>query len=815
MRTKRRRILAGKGARTCAPERVRRRLGFEHLERRELLSVALPGGYEAAPAGGLDEASSAYREVAEAAAATFGPAAPALPKNVILMIGDGMGLQHVIAARMFLGGEIVFDEFPFQAEVTTHSANASITDSAASGTAMATGQKVNNGVISVATPGDGSDLTTSLEVHRTAGKMTGLVTTTAITNATPATFGAHAASRTFAAEIAADMLTQTRPNVLFGGGGVGMTSEDAIANGYTVVSDRAGMQALATESVTLVSGQFGTGHLPYELDGLGSLPHLSEMTTTALAILDNDPDGMFLMVEGGRIDHAGHINDIERNVRETAEFARAVEIVLDWAAGRADTLVLVTADHETGGLTVLADRGAGVAPEVSWSTGGHTAANVPVYAWGSNAHFVTGVLDNTEIAALTTTWTVESLGPIVAVEIRDLDPSSGASWYSCQTTRQGLLMLQASSPTGAEDVRLTLYDSGYGELATSALVRGGQRIDWPTGVSTTYLIRLSGTGSDVTLKALNPIVEAHDDHAETTGMFAPGQSEFLLSDHNDLRLAQYGFVYGAAGAGWKPIAGDWDGDGADSVGLFNPDSSTFLLRHSLSPGFADVGFAYGPAGARWLPIAGDWDGDGIDSVGLFDPATSTFFVRNALTSGFADRCFLYGPPGAGWWPIAGDWDGDGADSVGLFNPSSSRFLLRNSLTSGFADEQFVYGAAGADWKPIAGDWDGDGADSVGLFNPNSSTFFLRNALSTGYADHSFAYEAPATGWQPIAGDWDGANGSLTQANKSTEGPLPGAPLGPVELSLLFTQAESPDAVGKAPKRENGLALFGPLLAPES
>ena len=327
-------------------------------------------------------------------------AAAAPPTNVIFFIGDGMGFEQVAVAGMYRAGApgtLSFEAFPYHAEMTTHSANLPITDSAASATAMATGRKVNNGVISMAFPGDGSELETLLEIFRDQGKSAGLVTTTYVTHATPASFGAHEPSRNNTAAIAGDYLYQTSPNVLFGGGGNGMSGPAAVAAGYTVVTDRSGMQTLDTESITMVSGQFGVGYMPYEYDGLGSLPHLSEMTATTLAILDNDPDGFFLMVEGGRIDSAGHANDIQRNVLETVEFANAVTTAIDWASGRLDTLILVTADHETGGLTVLQNNGAGEFPTVSWFWGTHTGANVPVYAWGCNASLVAGLMDNTDL----------------------------------------------------------------------------------------------------------------------------------------------------------------------------------------------------------------------------------------------------------------------------------------------------------------------------------------------------------------------------------------------------------------------------------
>lgn len=322
------------------------------------------------------------------------------PKNVILLIGDGMGSEQVKAAGMYAHGtpgKLSFEQFPHQGEVTTYSANSSITDSAAGGTAIATGVKVNNGVISMAIPGNGQPLETILEKYQAAGKSTGLVTTTEMTHATPAVFAAHQRGRLQHGQIAQQYLNVTRPEVLFGGGGAGMSPAAAESAGYQVVTNRQQMQALDTEAVTRVSGQFGQGHLPYEYDGVGDLPHLREMTQTALNILDNDPDGLFLMVEGGRIDHAGHENHLERNVRETLQFAETVTEVLKWAENHPDTLVIVTADHETGGLKVLQNNGQGKLPQVSWSSQNHTGVNVPIYGWGVNSDRVTGILNNTDI----------------------------------------------------------------------------------------------------------------------------------------------------------------------------------------------------------------------------------------------------------------------------------------------------------------------------------------------------------------------------------------------------------------------------------
>lgn len=321
------------------------------------------------------------------------------PKNVILCIGDGMGFEQVKAASIYATGSegaFCFESFPYKTSMTTHSANAAITDSAASGTAIATGHKVNNNVLSMQIPGDGSELQTLLEYFQQQGKATGLVTTTYITHATPATFGAHEESRHNYDNIAADYLTQTRPNVMFGAGGHGITPKAAKNAGYVVVQNLSELQSLNTEEAAFVSGQFGES-IPYEMHWAGNLPHLSQMTETSLAILDNDPDGFFLMVEGGTIDWAGHDNNIANNIGETVEFAKTVQIILDWAEERNGTLLVVTADHETGGLKVIKNNGKGNLPEVSWSSKNHTAAQVPVYAWGVGAGIFTGQMDNTDI----------------------------------------------------------------------------------------------------------------------------------------------------------------------------------------------------------------------------------------------------------------------------------------------------------------------------------------------------------------------------------------------------------------------------------
>ena len=214
-------------------------------------------------------------------------------RNVIVCIGDGMGPGQLEAARCYAGTNLFFEGFPCQGRMTTWSAGGNVTDSAAAATAMATGRKVNNGVISLAIPGDASELETLLEFFRKQEKSSGLVTTSYLTDATPAAFGAHASSRSDFAQIAADYLGLTRPDVLLGGGGSGLDAATVAAAGYTVVTDRESLAALNVARHPRVCGLFGNGYLPFEYDGLGMLPGLPAMTAKALEVLSQDPDGYF------------------------------------------------------------------------------------------------------------------------------------------------------------------------------------------------------------------------------------------------------------------------------------------------------------------------------------------------------------------------------------------------------------------------------------------------------------------------------------------------------------------------------------------
>ena len=321
-----------------------------------------------------------------------------------------MGSEHVKAGGMYVNGAtgtLPFEAFANKTTMTHNDATGDTTDSAASATAMATGVKVNNGVISVRLPGDGTELATLLEVHRDRAKSTGLVTESYLNDASPAAYGAHEVSRSNSTAIFNDFVSQSRPNVLLGGGGNGFNSATAVSQGYAVVTDRAALLGLPTEAQTRVGGGFGGGLIPPpgRAGRSDTLPNLSEMAGTALKILDNDPDGFFLLVEEEGIDEAAHANDGAYLSLAMAEFSTAVQTVLNWvddpanAADWSNTLVVVLADHETGGLAVTTNNGQGQTPGMSWTTTEHTQTPVPVYAKGAGAEQITGAqIDNTQIS---------------------------------------------------------------------------------------------------------------------------------------------------------------------------------------------------------------------------------------------------------------------------------------------------------------------------------------------------------------------------------------------------------------------------------
>ncbi len=365
---------------------------------------ASPADRQAPAAPGIVMARSA--PTADAATPADESTAPG-PRYVIVLIGDGMGFEHLKAASCYAygrDGQLFIQQFPFAgSSVTTPANKGAIPDSASGNTAIATGVKVNTGVVSMRIPGDGKPIKTILERYADAGRRTGLVTTCGVGDATPAAFGAHAKHRKSYEDIYPDYFTQSRPDIILGGSWK-LPEGAAEKAGYRMVRMRDELLAIKPGQVSHVFGDFAPGNFAYEFEYMHRIdtrydraPHLSEMARWAVHHLAAGDKGFFLMIEGARIDHAAHRNHLPNTVFEVLEFDNAVREVMRWAVHRDDVLVVVTSDHETGGLEVVESKGVGQFPEVTWSTGGHTKADVPVYAWGSGAAAFQGKMENTDI----------------------------------------------------------------------------------------------------------------------------------------------------------------------------------------------------------------------------------------------------------------------------------------------------------------------------------------------------------------------------------------------------------------------------------
>ncbi len=305
--------------------------------------------------------------------------------SAILLIGDGMGPLQIHLARQNPDQPLLMERMPCSGTATTRSADRDVTDSAAAGTALATGRKTNNGMLGVSP--DGSRLESIIERARLVGKSTSIISTDSLHGATPASFAAHVQSRGEREKIAAQMAA-SGVDVMMGfwkgwflpksAGGEREDGRDLIAEmrdaGYEVV--------FSADELRRAKGDRIVGLFE---DDTG--PSLAEMVSAALARLGKNPKGFLLVAEEARIDWECHDNKLEAAVERVRLLDAAVVAALDFARNDGSTLVVVTADHETGGLT----------PEGEFTTGGHTDTPVRILAFGPGAERFTGQMDNTDV----------------------------------------------------------------------------------------------------------------------------------------------------------------------------------------------------------------------------------------------------------------------------------------------------------------------------------------------------------------------------------------------------------------------------------
>jgi alkaline phosphatase len=318
-------------------------------------------------------------------------------KNVILLIGDGMGLPDVYAAMSVSETPLNIERCNVIGLQKTFSADNYITDSGAAGTALATGIKTKNGAIGVDVAGN--PVKSILEIAEDHGLATGLVSTSSVTHATPASFIAHQSSRGSYEDIAMDFL-KTDIDVFIGGGRNHFAKRKDRLNlfdslklkGYEV--DTTMNQVLMSKSMKL-AGLTVPDQNPYRLKGRGDM--LPAASGKAIEILQKNPKGFFLMIEGSQIDWAAHVNAADTVIDETLDFDKAAGVALDFAEKDGHTLVIITADHETGGVTIIGGDKVTHKVKLSFSTKGHSAVMIPVYAFGPGSEKFSGIYDNTDI----------------------------------------------------------------------------------------------------------------------------------------------------------------------------------------------------------------------------------------------------------------------------------------------------------------------------------------------------------------------------------------------------------------------------------
>ncbi len=318
-------------------------------------------------------------------------------KNIIFLIGDGMGLASVSMMQLENNYEpTIFDSADNIALQKTYSLDNRVTDSAASGTALATGFKTNNTMLGQLP--DGTNTESLMELAADKGKATGLVVTTYLQHATPGAFYAHVPSRHEYATISEQLLASDIDIAI--GGGMAFFKErynnrkkatkTITESGFTLVesldADMSGERILALLADKEIENRTG---------------YLAKATAMAIEHLDNNDNGFVLMVEGSLIDGMGHGNDAKGQQGEMRDFMEAIEVAVAYANEHPETLVVVTADHETGGLAIISGNAdfnlseQGV--EYKWATGGHSGVMVPIYLYGTGAELINGVMENADL----------------------------------------------------------------------------------------------------------------------------------------------------------------------------------------------------------------------------------------------------------------------------------------------------------------------------------------------------------------------------------------------------------------------------------
>jgi alkaline phosphatase len=323
------------------------------------------------------------------------------PKNIIFMIGDGMGLTQITAAMYSSDKQMSFERFPVTGLIKTHASNNIITDSAAGATAFSCGCKTYNGAIGLYP--NKKPCITIVEEAKKYGYAIGLVATSSITHATPAAFIAHAKDRGSMEEIATWFL-ENESDLLIGGGLKHFNRrksdnrnlyQEMVSKGYFVTDYTEKKLEDLTPSPSRPFVWFSADDQPETImKGRNYLPIASKMAPEFLKKRNNS--GFYLMIEGSQIDWGGHAQNADYTIKETLDFDKCINEVLNFAEQDGETLVVVTADHETGGMAIM-HGSTREKLDIKFNTDYHTATMIPVFAYGPGAEKFSGVYDNTDI----------------------------------------------------------------------------------------------------------------------------------------------------------------------------------------------------------------------------------------------------------------------------------------------------------------------------------------------------------------------------------------------------------------------------------
>lgn len=325
---------------------------------------------------------------------TLGQSKDQLP-NIILMIGDGMGLSQISAGMYANNNKTVLEEFHHIGLSKTHSADQLITDSAASGTAMASGIKTNNGVIGIDTKNTFKQ--SILELCKEKGYKVALIATSSIVHATPASFYANVHSRRMYEDIALQ-LSEHDVDLFIGGGEkyfIDREDERNLKNemtGYEFVNNIREFKKSYSNKIGFLTSE---GEPPSLIGGRN--PPLEDLTQISLEKMSGLDKPFFMMVEGSQIDWGGHANELNYVISEFIEFDKTIQKVLEFAKTDGNTIIIVTADHETGGFSLNSGNLKKAKVKGVFGTVGHSASMVPVFSYGPKSELFSGIYDNTAI----------------------------------------------------------------------------------------------------------------------------------------------------------------------------------------------------------------------------------------------------------------------------------------------------------------------------------------------------------------------------------------------------------------------------------